>query len=286
MISRGCVGEVSIDGLTLLGEVRQTMHLALFDLLLAVPILDTALRVKPLGMFAHERCAESDMIDHHVEKDAHAPCVGGLDELLQRWHAAEARVDDAQILDPVAMKGGVPVKRLAARLEHGGQQHGAHPETLEIVELRSHPLQVAAVPRPRVALVDRHVVAGIAVVESVDEYEVDEVGDSGGVWNGSHAGARWVGAVVRTGGAHRRPADAAESNTDEERHGADKSTLPRARERAGGQVPHDPRIHANHASAPQVVVKVERAGDGALLRRAAAARERPDGGASRGSACR
>ena len=92
------------------------------------------------------------MVAREVAHDANSALVGRGGQPGKRLVAAEQLVDLVEPVSVIAMVG--------ARRKERGEVEQVHPEPLEVVEVLSHAVEVAAVelPRRRGALVDRLVI--------------------------------------------------------------------------------------------------------------------------------
>ena len=96
------------------------------------------------------------MVGHQVHRDLDAARVRGLDQPVQRLHAAEQRVDVARIGDVVAVVGH-------RRHHHRVEPDRVDAERLEVVQPGGHAVEVAdavavaVAERPRIHLVEHRV---------------------------------------------------------------------------------------------------------------------------------
>ena len=115
-----------------------------------------------------------------------------LDQRLELLVGAQMRVDGGEVGDPVAVVAGARVGALALHgvvREGRGQPDGAHPQALDVVELRVEPGDVPALVEALVGGVEAvveavsleaaGVIARIAVLEAVGEHEVEGLAAAG-----------------------------------------------------------------------------------------------------------
>jgi hypothetical protein len=98
--------------------------------------LGDSLRIHPV---------ESGVIENDVEDDANVFAMRRLHQLDQIRARTEARIDVEEMLDTVTMEG----IQVTALLEHGAQPNRRHTEIVEVVELRLHAFDRAALPAMR-----------------------------------------------------------------------------------------------------------------------------------------
>mmetsp|Transcript_82714 Transcript_82714/g.213126 ORF Transcript_82714/g.213126 Transcript_82714/m.213126 type:complete len:573 (+) Transcript_82714:991-2709(+) len=114
----------------------------------------------------------ADMVDDHVQHEAHVPGVQLFGELLEVRLGAVVRVDIVEVVRPVAHEAGAVVGRVQAlELLHRGRDPDAvEAHALDVVELADDALEGAAAPLV-LPLARRRVAVGLR--EAVEEEEVD-----------------------------------------------------------------------------------------------------------------
>src|SRR5205807_4667852 len=123
--------------------------------------------------------AVAAVVVNDVEQHLDAARVAGLDERAEILRSAEARIEPAEVVGPVAVVGPVGEADLVDVavdvLDQRIDPDGGDAERRDLVELCAQALEVAAVEGARRLAVDGLVVLRVAVGEAVDENEVEDV---------------------------------------------------------------------------------------------------------------
>lgn len=137
--------------------------------------------------------------------------VQALAEAPQVGLVAEAGLDRAEVLHPIAMIGPPRADRRLSRGGDGGEPDRAHAEGAQVVEVVGDAAQVTPMPGLGVSGVCASVIPVITIGETVDQHEVDEVIPLGGARAGLGV---WEGAALGTGAEQ-------EGEPDEAPHGSE-----------------------------------------------------------------
>src|SRR5438477_2889992 len=125
--------------------------------------------MEPAGVRAvrQPRMTDAHLVGDDVEHHLEALLMSLANELLELGHVAQMRIDGVRVEGPIAV-----ISTLHLHSDRRDPDRG-HPETLDVVELVDHTLQIAALPRVRLAGNAVEIVGRIAVAEAVGHHHVD-----------------------------------------------------------------------------------------------------------------